>query len=653
VTHNDIRYDLHGQDKEAENGYIDLGFERQVSLATQTVFVRHAKRVLTEAGVENASEVSIDWDPAYEKPRLHSLCIIRGGRRLERSGSAHFKVMQLESERSKHIYDGRQSAVHILEDVRQDDIIEYSYSITGFNPVFGGLYSDNLDTRYGVAVGQLYYKLLVPAGRKVLIRNLRESARPLQSLQGGQTVYEWRFSELKPLAEESETPSWYDPYPVVQVSEFASWKDVSAWAQTIFPEVAPAPSVVALAAGLRSKYGTPEDQALAAIRFVQDEVRYLGIEMGVNTHRPHPPAQVLAQRFGDCKDKSYLLCTLLRALGFEAWPVLTPSDHRRSAKNWLPMPSVFDHCTVHARVAGQSIWIDPTITAQRGRLADIAYPDYQVGLLVRPGTEALSDIALQDNGRTVVKETLVVTSLFAPARMHVETVFSGSFANSMRSEFRSTNGSSKLKDFQNYYSPFFKKLKADSINFVDDEVRNHFTVLEDYTIGDPWDREEGSGMKLGVQPFVISSYLRRPADDDRRMPYALTYPVRITEDIEVQLPEAWDGDPIDGTWEAPGFRLAAQIGVEGDRARYHYTYEATGDHVAPTDIARFRTISNEVRSNVSYELTWGSATEKQDRLAFSRMKFKPINLNDLYPLLYTLLGLAVFVTWVLRRRRRS
>ncbi|RYZ23101.1 MAG: DUF3857 domain-containing protein, partial [Chitinophagaceae bacterium] len=125
VTRIDLPYNKTGLEESASDGYIDIGSERQVSLATQTVFVRYARRVLSEAGVENASEISVDWDPGYEQPRLHSLRIIRGGRVIDRMAAASFRVLQLESERSKHIYDGRLTAVHLLEDVRQGDIIEY------------------------------------------------------------------------------------------------------------------------------------------------------------------------------------------------------------------------------------------------------------------------------------------------------------------------------------------------------------------------------------------------------------------------------------------------------------------------------------------------------------------------------------------------
>ncbi|RYY93966.1 MAG: DUF3857 domain-containing protein, partial [Chitinophagaceae bacterium] len=642
----DLPYNKTGLEESASDGYIDIGSERQVSLATQTVFVRYARRVLSEAGVENASEISVDWDPGYEQPRLHSLRIIRDGRVIDRMAAARFRVLQLESERSKHIYDGRLTAVHLLEDVRQGDIIEYSYSLVGFNPVFGTHYAATMDTRFGVPVYFLYYKVLVPAGRALQVRQLREPEQGRSFAEGGQTAYEWRFTDRAALQVERDLPDGYDPWPFIQVSTFATWGEVSAWAQSIFPRTA-APAVSALAARIRGQYSDPERQAVAAIRFVQDEVRYLGIEMGANSHKPHPPAQVLAQRFGDCKDKSYLLCTLLQALGFEAWPVLTPSGFRGSVAEWLPSPFAFDHCTVAARVGSRSLYIDPTINAQRGGLADIAYPDYRYGLLVRPGTEALTAIALQDPGRVAVREVLRVKGRTEPGRLEVETVYTGSYADEMRADFRTGSLPERLRKYEQYYAAYFDKVKADSIRHNDDEDHNRFTVREYYRIGKPWKKRGDRDDAVGIHPFMINSWIESPEAGERRMPFGLRYPARMTEDIEVQLPEAWEGEDFSEQYEAPGFRLATAARIEGDRAHYRYTYEATADRVEPADLEHYRAVLDRIDYHVAFDLTWGKSAPAH---AVDKT-FTPLTMDDMYPLLYVLIGIAVFVTWLLRRHR--
>jgi transglutaminase-like putative cysteine protease len=113
---------------------------------------------------------------------------------------------------------------------------------------------------------------------------------------------------------------------------------------------------------------SPEDRVLAALRFVQDEVRYLGIESGISGFMPAAPNTVFARRFGDCKDKTLLLDTLLTALGVEAHPTLVNTKLRRTIQQLRPAP-VFDHAISQVVAGGRTYWLDATANYERGPLA--------------------------------------------------------------------------------------------------------------------------------------------------------------------------------------------------------------------------------------------------------------------------------------------
>lgn len=103
--------------------------------------------------------------------------------------------------------------------------------------------------------------------------------------------------------------------------------------------------------------------ALAATRFVQDQIRYVALETGLSRRRATNPEVVLARRFGDCKDKSVLLATLLRLGGIDAEPALVSTGWRDHLGQALPSAGAFDHVIVHVPpgpVAGDDLWIDAT-----------------------------------------------------------------------------------------------------------------------------------------------------------------------------------------------------------------------------------------------------------------------------------------------------
>ena len=65
-----------------------------------------------------------------------------------------------------------------------------------------------------------------------------------------------------------------------------------------------------------------EARVRAVYNFVVANTRYVGLEFGIHGYKPYKVTQVLARRFGDCKDKASLLLALLREVGVEADLVL-------------------------------------------------------------------------------------------------------------------------------------------------------------------------------------------------------------------------------------------------------------------------------------------------------------------------------------------
>ena len=63
--------------------------------------------------------------------------------------------------------------------------------------------------------------------------------------------------------------------------------------------------------------------------FVQRQIRYFVVEMGVGGYQPHAASEIFRNRYGDCKDKAALLSAMLRSVGVPS--ALMMVDDRRGA----------------------------------------------------------------------------------------------------------------------------------------------------------------------------------------------------------------------------------------------------------------------------------------------------------------------------------
>jgi hypothetical protein len=477
-----------------------------------------------------------------------------------------------------------------------------------------------------------------------LIKNNQISISPVVTRSTNETTYEWKLTNVPSLHVEDHLPSWYDAYPTVMISEFKSWKEVSDWAQQLYPNHFHLSSELKnRIEEIKSTNAGTEERILATLHFVQDGIRYMGVEMGMNSHRPHDPGQVLSQRFGDCKDKSYLLCCLLKALGIDANPVFINTSYKKTVGNWLPSPKAFDHVTVRVAFKGSFYFFDPTISYQRGRVKDISFPDYQAGLVITDTTTCITPIPLQEKGMVKVKEVFNVLTMAGSAELVVTTKYSGSYADDVRSEFQSSNLYEKKKDYLEFYSNYFEKINADSLSFTDHEQDGSFTTFERYTLNDFWGTSN-SFKKASFEPFIINGIIRKPKEVQRKMPFELIFPARYQEEIEINLPEAWKIEESSEKISSPGFRLDYAYNCAGSRVLLKYEYEATKDHVQPEDAKAFFTAMKKVDENTGFSLT---QTIVDDSVAGNNTSI----LSNHYTSLYIVLGLCVFITVMIRRSK--
>ena len=638
ITINAVNYDDNQLDHEAEEGYIDLVYEKQVCLEQESIYYKKSIKIISEAGVQNSSEISIGFDPSYKSLIFHSIKIIRDKKSLNRLQTEKIKIIQQEAELDRHIYNNALSAILLLEDVRKGDIIEYSYTLKGFNTIFKGKYADMYETAFSVPVCSLYYKIIVPSNRTITIKNSQTNIQPNIKKLDNATIYEWKQNNVSAFRVQDNLPEWYDPYPTIMLSEYKSWKEVNDWAMKLFPTIKKlSPALQKEINDIYSKDTSVEKRILAALRFVQDDVRYMGIEMGENSHKPFSPDKVLTQRFGDCKDKSYLLCSILRALDIEANPVLINTEYKKTITKWLPTPTAFDHVTVQVKFKNTSFFFDPTISYQKGSMNDISYPDYQCGLIISDSTLGLTEIPLREKGMVKVKEIFNIPDMSGTAKLKVITVYSGFCADDIRYSFNNNSRYEMLKQFRDYYAFYFEKIKEDSLNFEDDDIAGTFTTQEHYTISDLWKSEDGE-KKIQFEPFVINGILQKPTDIDRNMPFSIRFPAWYKEDIEINLPEEWDADESSKKIDCENFFMKANFSYFDKGFSLQYEYRSYKDNVSPSETPHFLDCYDRIDKTLAYHVAW-TDSNKTSAKALN-------NVNVRANIVFSILTIIVIVGWL-------
>src|SRR6185312_12834691 len=301
------------------------------------------KKFLSSAGVEANSRLSFDFDPPYQKLILHRILIHRGGEVLDELDPAKIRVIQQEKDLDRLIYNGSKTAFLFLEDVRVGDWVEFAFTIRGRNPLENGHFYDAMQLRWPFPVQTENYRLLWPRTNQPLWAQFIGDVPRNREVTPDFYEYAWHWENRPGQEYEELVPPTVLQYAMVHFTDFHNWEDVAIWANETFRAQPPSKELQEKVLSFQNADSTNERRLLKALQLVQDDLRYLSIENGINSHQPTDTSQVLARGYGDCKDKALLLCTILHLMGIEASPVLVSTRLKGRVKGLTPTPWMFDH----------------------------------------------------------------------------------------------------------------------------------------------------------------------------------------------------------------------------------------------------------------------------------------------------------------------
>jgi transglutaminase-like putative cysteine protease len=533
--------------------------------------------------------------------------VTRDGQSVDQLKPDRIRVAQRESEMAYHVFDGSLSVILVLEDVRRGDVIEYSYTRRGANPVFAGHYTGAVTLQETVPLRELSFRLLWPHDRPLYVRRNQAAAEPSVTTIGAQKEYVWTVRNVPPRVLDADLPVWYDPLPELQLSDFASWAQVALWGDTLFASPGPLPrALTAHLADIRSNHATLEARAQAALRYVQDEVRYLAVSIGVNSHRPYPIATVLRRGYGDCKDKVQLLIAMLRELGVPARPALVSTTYRGHIGDFHPTTGPFDHAIVQAMIDGRAYWLDPTVLYQRGPLQGITSP-YGAALLLGVAADPLATIPEEPTADlgTDVAVTFDLAEVGKPVTMRVETTYRGRVADGMRARIRVASPERLQRDYTEYYAGSYPGIRSEAPpQFDDHEPTNLLQVTERYVIPSFWQPlTDATGHFGTLDPVELNSAIPSVTATGRTMPLAVNHPTHFRYRIVARLADGWSIAGEADTIVTPALRFVRVVEVAGPVLTLRYEYETLADHVPPDAASAHLEKLSQVRRLLAFSVT--------------------------------------------------
>jgi transglutaminase-like putative cysteine protease len=481
--------------------------------------------VLLQPQALQIGNIGLAWNPASGTPIIHAVKIHRGSEIIDVLHSAKFEILRREDQLEAAMLTGTLTAVLKVPDLRVGDELELAYTLPSSDPTLKDQNAGILALSGATLPGRYRLGLNWQAGEEPRVQATDDFAGNLRKTASAIDI---RIDNPPTVLPPKDAPPRYQWQRLVEFSDFASWPVLSRRFSGLFAEAAKLRGDSPLkqeAARIAAQQSGGLGRAQAALKLVQQQVRYIYVGLDGGNFLPATADDTWQRRYGDCKAKTVLLLALLGELGIPAEPVLVRnqgSDDGFDAR--LPSPGLFDHVLVRATIDGRTYWLDGTLPAVATPSPAPDFPYHWV-LPLTPSGHELEALAWHPAAKPEdlnLYEIDARAGIDKPARIVATSIERGPKALAEYVQFSALSADQLLQALRS-------NLTGDSTWNSIESVRYHFdeaeraSVLEITGTGPlNWDKDSGDkqrSMSLPGGGFSPPGRRQRAADQDQKAPF--------------------------------------------------------------------------------------------------------------------------------------
>ena len=421
----------------------------------------------------------------------------------------------------------------------------------------------------------------------------------------GTNQWQWVVSDIQAIKPEEDMPPWravagqmlvsiFPPAGTSQQRGFETWTELGAWYSDLMKGRDEAsPELKQKVTALTASTPAPLDKMRVIAKFVQHDIRYVAIQLGIGGWQPHPAQEVFDHRYGDCKDKATLMRAMLKEIDVESYHVVINTNRGAVTAGMPAHQGVFDHAILAIRLPdavqdaslvatlvhpklGRLLFFDPTNElTPLGQLSGYLQENY--GLLITPGGGELMLLPTLPSTMTGIQRTgKMKLDATGTLQGEVKEVHLGDQAAWQRQVLHGKSDKNEwVKPIETTLSHSFANFqltKASVTNLEQNDLPfgfNYELIAENYG--------KLAGNLLLVRPRVLGTKYNGLLDtkEPRHYPVEFGGPSKDTDAFEITLPPGYEVDDLPPAVNAdyPFASYHSKTEVNGNVLRYTRSVE--------------------------------------------------------------------------------
>jgi len=466
-----------------------------------------------------------------------------------------------------------------------------------------------------IPVSDTRFTLQLPAAWEYKASWANQPSR--QPAQVGPNRWQWTCTDLPGIAEENIRPAAEALaghmeiafYPSAGNTTLGTWKAIGDWYYRLADgRRVSTPEIAAKVQQLTANATYFDEKITALALFLQSDVRYVAVEIGIGGYKPHLSPDIYRSRYGDCKDKVTLLSTMLADAGIVSEYVLVDTEHG-VVKPDVPS-TLFNHAILAIEVPAETrtgkyrslstsksgkqyLIFDPTDEyTPIGELRPALQGSYALlvgnsgGELIQLSVSPPDSNRLDREGKFTLQADGSITGTLTEVR-------TGDHASRERMWMATANESERRKYVERYLEQSLKSVTLERANFGDGSTRATELVYNFQITAQSYAQHSGS--LLLVRPRVVGDKSLSLEWAKRKYPVELSGTTSEKDVYEIQLPPGYVVDDLPEPLHVDvGFaRYSSKVEAAGTTLRYSREYvisdpDIGADHLA--DLHKFENV---------------------------------------------------------------
>jgi hypothetical protein len=461
--------------------------------------------------------------------------------------------------RKSDMYDGAASSDMTL--VTDDRFLGLKHTITKYPETIEVSYEENVSSyisppnwyiqeRVEQSVQEEHYKLVAdPAiGPRYKCKNI--SLLPVKATEGIFETYIWNVKNLKAIKKEEYAMPWrvlpcivfstdiFDCYGYV--GDISRWKNFGNWIRDLNNDLNTlSPARIAEIKKMTDTIKNDKDKVKFLYKYMQQSMRYVGIQLGIGGYRPFAATFVDDKKYGDCKALSNYMQALLKAVAIPSYYALIGAgDNEEPADATFPHNS-FNHAILCVPLKNDTTWLECTSTTQPFGVLGSFTENRNALLITEDGGKLVNTPKSTAQENVFDSEVHIALEPDGSAKAHVKVLSTGGY----REMFVGIS-SAKTDEKKEFLLRYFNIKQPNSFDFKSSPDKTEVNQLD---IDLEYDKfcDVLAGDKQFYRPRIFDLWgMTVPVAEKRRADFYFEHPMQKSCVTTIDLPQGFDVETL-------------------------------------------------------------------------------------------------------------